>query len=91
MMSISTERLMAVFRPLQFRTSKLSTSRIVHFLVFILPPLLIAILLNVPKFLEIEFVINETNIPGQGMINCSSVKYRKNTLQSSIKHICTSS
>ena len=61
MMSISTERLMAVFKPLQFRTSKLSTSQIVHFLVFILPPLLIAILLNVPKFLEIEFVINETN------------------------------
>ena len=61
MMSISTERLLAVFRPLQFRTSKLSTSRIVHFLVFILPPLLIAIFLNVPKFLEIEFVIKETN------------------------------
>ena len=75
MMSISTERLLAVFRPLQFRTSKLSTSRIAHFLVFILPPFLIAIFLNVPKFLEIEFVIKETNA---GMI-CSSVKFRKKT------------
>ncbi len=69
MMSISTERLMAVFKPLKFRTSKLSTSPCVHFLVFILPPLLIAILLNVPKFLEIEFVINETN---SGMKEISS-------------------
>ena len=69
MMSISTERLMAIFKPLQFRTSKLSTSPGVHFLVFILPPLLIAIILNIPKFLEIEFVINETN---SGMKEISS-------------------
>merc|ERR1719397_1605367 len=56
-MSITTERFLAVYRPLLYKEHRLSYSSRVHLLTFILPPVLLAILLNIPKFYELEFTI----------------------------------
>ena len=62
MMSISTERLMAVYKPIHFKTYRVSSSGLAHFLVFILPPVILATALNIPKYFEIEFVTrNDVN------------------------------
>lgn len=61
MMSISTERLMAVYKPIHFKTYRVSSSNWAHFLYFVLPPILIAVVINIPKFLEIEFVLMQSS------------------------------
>ena len=55
-MSISTERFFAICRPLCYRTHKLSHSSRTHLMTYSLPPILVSILVNIPKFLEFEFV-----------------------------------
>ena len=48
-MSLSTERFLAVYKPIQFRGHVVRTSSSIHALVFILPPLCIALVLNISK------------------------------------------
>ena len=55
-MSIATERFFAICRPLCYRSHKLSHSSRVHLMTYILPSILVSILLNIPKFLETQFV-----------------------------------
>ena len=52
--------------PRQYRTGQLRLSRRVHGLTFLLPALLLATLVNMPKFLETELVTR--NITNQGTI-----------------------
>ena len=60
-MSIATERFLAVCRPLLYRRHKLYTSSFLHLMTFILPGLFLAILINIPKFFEVELLfVNET-------------------------------
>jgi hypothetical protein len=61
-MSIATERFMAVCNPLLYRRHKLRCSSLTHLLTYILPGLVCAILLNIPKFLELELVIGPENV-----------------------------
>ena len=62
LMSIALERLMAVVRPLWYRTARLRLSSWYHALVFILPTLFISVSLNIPRFLELELVyVNVTD------------------------------
>ena len=57
-MSIATERFLAVCRPILYRRHKLRTSSFIHLLTFILPGLLFAIIINFPKFSEVELVFD---------------------------------
>ena len=52
--------------PPQYRTGQLRLSRRVHGLTFLLPALLLATIVNTPKFLETELVTR--NITNQGTI-----------------------
>jgi hypothetical protein len=58
-MSISTERYKAVRNPLTYRMPKMKYSSATHLAVYILPSGFVALLINIPKFLETELVINE--------------------------------
>ena len=58
-MSITTERYLAVCKPFLYRTHKLRHSALVHLLSYILPPIIMAIIINIPKFLEAELVIKQ--------------------------------
>ena len=61
-MSITTERFLAIYKPFLYRTHKLRHSARVHLLTYILPPVILAVLINIPKFLEAEFnVRNKTS------------------------------
>ena len=61
-MSITTERYLAVCQPLLYRKHKLSHSSKVHLLTYIIPPIFMAVIINIPKFLEVKFVMrNQTN------------------------------
>ena len=57
-MSITTERYLAVCKPLLYRSHKLSHSSQVHLLTYILPSIFMAIILNIPKFFETELVLH---------------------------------
>ena len=61
MMSISVERLMAVYKPIHFKTYHVSRSKLAHLLTFILPALLMAVALNIPKYFEIGYVMKEVS------------------------------
>merc|ERR1719244_2493419 len=52
-MSIATERLLAVYKPIQYRSHSMRTSSRKHMLTFILVPLLLSIAINIPKFFEL--------------------------------------
>ena len=54
-MSISTERVLAVCKPVLYRAHKLRHSSRIHLLTYILPPIIFSLVLNIPKFLEAEF------------------------------------
>ena len=56
MISIATERFIAIKWPLQYKASFVSWSNRIHFLVFILPTILSAIIINIPKFLELRLL-----------------------------------
>ena len=64
-MSISTERFLAICKPLCYGSHKLSHSSRVHLLTYILPSIVSATVLNIPKFFEITVVFanrtDETN------------------------------
>ena len=61
-MSITTERYLAVCKPLIYRSHKLSHSSKVHLLTYIVPSIFMAVTLNIPKFFETElFKENLTN------------------------------
>ena len=55
-MAIALERLLAVSKPIRYRLGILRRSQRVHALVFILPPLVFSVVLNIPKFFEYEHV-----------------------------------
>ena len=55
-MSISAERYLAVQKPIQFNITKVKSSKVIHFLTFILPALVLAFIFNIPKFFETELV-----------------------------------
>ena len=55
-MSIATERFMAIRRPINFRTQDLDCSSWVHFYTFILPAIVMAGVINIPKFFEAKLV-----------------------------------
>lgn len=59
-MAISTERWLAVCKPFWHRTNSLSTSSMFHLMIFILPSFIIALILNVPKWLEFEHIFENT-------------------------------
>ena len=64
LMSIALERLIAVVRPLWYRTARLRLSSWYHALIFILPSVIISISLNIPRFFEMELVyvnVTDTN------------------------------
>jgi len=54
-MAISTERWLAVCKPLWHRTNSLSHSSRFHLMIYILPSFIIALLFNVPKWMEFEY------------------------------------
>ena len=56
MMSITTERYLAVRNPLTYRLGLVRYSPSLHLAVYILPALLLSVILNIPKFLETELV-----------------------------------
>ena len=56
-MSIATERYQAVMRPILFRQKKTSSS--LHLFVYIIPPMLLSVVVNIPKFLETELITFE--------------------------------
>ena len=56
LVSIALERLIAVVRPLWYRTARLRLSSWYHALVFILPTLVISVSFNIPRFFEMELV-----------------------------------
>jgi hypothetical protein len=58
-MSIATERYQAVMRPILFRQNTVKTSSKLHFLVYIIPPLILSVVVNIPKFLETELITLE--------------------------------
>ena len=55
-MSISTERYLAICRPLLYRSHKLRLSQRAHLFTFIFPPIFSAIFINIPKFFETKLV-----------------------------------
>merc|ERR1719282_967790 len=55
-MAIALERLLVVWKPIRYRVGILRRSRRIHSLVFIVPPIIISFLINIPKFLETELV-----------------------------------
>ena len=58
-MSIATERYQAVMRPILFRQNTVKTSSKLHFLVYIIPPMVLSVVVNIPKFLETELITME--------------------------------
>ena len=64
-MSIATERFLVVCQPLLYRRHRLRFSSFIHLLTFILPGLLCAIVINIPKFFEAELVFEENSIDFQ--------------------------
>ena len=56
LMSIAIERFLAVWMPIVYKTKKPSYSGTFHFLLYILPSIALATLVNIPKFLETELV-----------------------------------
>ena len=56
LMSIALERLIAVVRPLWYRTARLRLSGWYHALVFILPTVIISVSFNIPQFFELQLV-----------------------------------
>ena len=56
LMSIATERFLAVWMPIVYKTKKPSYSRSFHFLCYILPAIFMATMVNIPKFFETELV-----------------------------------
>ena len=62
LMSIATERFLAVCHPLVYRAHKVRHSPRVHMMTYIIPSILLSIILNIPKFFETKFVTkNITN------------------------------
>ena len=58
-MSIATERYQAVRSPILFRQSSIRVSSSLHLLSYILPPMVVSVLVNIPKFFETELVTVE--------------------------------
>ena len=56
MMSIATERFLAVCQPLLYRAHKVRHSPRVHMMTYIIPSVLLSIIINIPKFFETKFV-----------------------------------
>ena len=63
-MSISTERYLAVRNPLAYRMQKMKYSSATHLAVYIFPSGLAALLINIPKFFETE--LRRKEISGHG-------------------------
>jgi hypothetical protein len=62
LMSIATERFLAFRKPVVYKSQKLSYSKRTHLIIYLLPSIIFAILINIPKFLETKIVaINMTN------------------------------
>ena len=59
MMSITTERYLAIRRPLEYRLGRVRYSSTMHLAIYILPALLLSVVLNIPKFFETELVTIE--------------------------------
>lgn len=53
-MSISAERVMAVYKPIHYRSHTVKTSTWIHMLTFILAPLLLSTAVNFPQIIEFE-------------------------------------
>ena len=66
LMSIATERFLAVCHPLVYRAHKVRHSPRVHMMTYIIPSILLSVILNIPKFFETKFVrsniTNDQNI-----------------------------
>ena len=72
-MSIATERLFAVLWPVLYRRHRLHCSSVSHLLTFILPGLIFAVLINIPRYFEIEFVCSN----GRMDIQATSLRMNK--------------
>ena len=60
-MTIALERLLAVWKPIRYRFGILRQSIWIHSIVFIIPPILLSILINIPKFFETEYLHYEVD------------------------------
>ena len=56
MMSIATERFLAVCHPIVYRAHKVRNSARVHMMTYILPSFVASVILNIPKFFETKWV-----------------------------------
>ena len=59
-MAIALERLLAVWKPIRYRTGIVRKSKKVHALAFIFPPILLSTTINIPKFFETELYVDNT-------------------------------
>ena len=58
-MSIATERYQAVMQPIQFRQKSVKISSSLHIFFYIIPPMVLSVVVNIPKFLETKLVTLE--------------------------------
>ena len=62
LMGIATERFIGVWKPLFYKKLKVTLSKKTHFVLYILPPIILSTAVNIPKFFETEIVmLNHTN------------------------------
>ena len=80
LMSIATERFLAVCHPLVYRAHKVRHSPRVHMMTYIMPSVLLSFIINIPKFFEIKFVTsnitNEENITHEEITSYGLTDFR---------------
>ena len=80
LMSIATERFLAVCHPLVYRAHKVRHSPRVHMMTYIMPSVLLSFIINIPKFFEIKFVTsnitNEENITHEEITSYKATDFR---------------
>jgi len=79
-MSIATERLMAVYKPIQYRSHPVRTSSLRHMLTFILVPLLLSIAINITRFFELKHYTYTYEIQGKVHVDYYYTKLRRDPL-----------
>ena len=79
-MSIATERLMAVCKPIQYRSHPVRTFSWRHMLTFILVPLLLSIAINITRFFELKHYTYTYEIQGKVHVDYYNTYLRRDPL-----------